>query len=68
MMGLRKLSGVKESDYFNIFSKKIPDSVKKLAEKWQKKGLCQISDTDGDYSFTLGEKGILYLNSFVTDL
>lgn len=68
MMGLRKLSGVKESDYFNIFSKKIPDSVKKLAENWQKKGLCQISDTDGDYSFTLGEKGILYLNSFVLNL
>lgn len=68
MMGLRKLSGVKESDYFNIFSKKIPDSVKNLAEKWHKKGLCEILSLEGDYTFTLGEKGILYLNSFVLNL
>lgn len=68
MMGLRKLSGVKESDFEEIFSKKIPASVKKLAEKWQKKGLCQIDSSNGQFNFTLGEKGILYLNSFVLAL
>lgn len=68
MMGLRKLSGVKESDFEEIFSKKIPASVKKLAEKWQKKGLCQIDYSNGQFNFTLGEKGILYLNSFVLAL
>lgn len=68
MMGLRKLSGVKESDFEEIFSKKIPASVKKLAEKWQKNGLCQIDSSNGQFNFTLGEKGILYLNSFVLAL
>lgn len=68
MMGLRKLSGVKESDFEEIFSKKIPASVKKLAEKWQKNGLCQIDSSNGQFNFTLGEKGSLYLNSFVLAL
>ena len=68
MMGLRKLSGVKESDFERIFSKKIPVSVKKLAEDWQKKGLCIIDNSKGEFNFTLGEKGILFLNSFVLAL
>ena len=68
MMGLRKLSGIKESDFERIFSKKIPQPVIELAEKWKEKGLCVIDNSEGGFNFTLGEKGILYLNSFVLAL
>lgn len=68
MMGLRKLAGVKESDFIKCFSKKMPVSVKQLAKKWEERGLCTINEADGDFSFTLGESGILFLNSFAVEL
>ena len=70
MMGLRKLGGVSEKDFYNSFGKKliIPDSVKKLAKEWERKGLCKINESEGDYSFTLGKEGILYLNRFIFEL
>ena len=66
MMGLRKIEGVREGDFKRIFAREFPPSVKKLAEKWEKKGLCLIERKSGKgFDFTLGKKGILYLNNFL---
>ncbi len=74
MMGLRKISGVSEGDFKLSFGKDafFPDEVKGLALKWQKKNLCQVNygedEGKGDFSFTLGKSGILYLNRFIVEL
>lgn len=69
MMGLRKISGVREGDFKGIFGKNFPSAVKNLAGEWEKKGLCHITlDKDENFNFTLGKEGILYLNNFLIAL
>ena len=69
MMGLRKISGVREGDFKGIFGKNFPPAVKNLAGEWEKKGLCHITlDKDENFNFTLGKEGILYLNNFLIAL
>ena len=74
MMGLRKISGVSEGDFKLSFGKNasFPEGVKELVLKWQKKNLCQVNyggdGVKGDFSFTLGKSGIIYLNRFIVEL
>lgn len=68
MMGLRKLSGVKESAYKKYFNKDFPVRVVELFEKWQKNGLAQFESAGGERTFCLNGDGILFLNKLLEEL
>ena len=68
MMGLRKLDGVKESEFEMCFHQNIPSKIFRNFEKWEKKGLCKIINKDDDRVFTLGENGLLFLNRFLEEI
>ena len=65
MMGLRKLSGISQAHYKSIFNNSFPQSFVKLCKEWEKKDLCMISNEE---TYTLGKKGILFLNTFLEKL
>ena len=65
MMGLRKLSGISQTHYKSIFNNSFPQSFVKLCKEWEKKDLCMISNEE---TYTLGKKGILFLNTFLEKL
>ena len=65
MMGLRKLSGISQTHYKSIFNNPFPQSFVKLCKEWEKKDLCMISNEE---TYTLGKKGILFLNTFLEKL
>ena len=65
MMGLRKLSGISQTHYKSIFNNSFPQSFVKLCKEWEKKDLCMISNEE---TYTLGKKGILFLNTFLENL
>lgn len=66
MMGLRKIGGINESDFIQIFNQEIPKKIKTTFYEWQKKGLCKINETEKTY--TLGKNGILFLNKFLEEI
>lgn len=68
MMGLRKRSGVSKNDYIKRFSSGFPESVHKLFEKWKEKNLAQIDECGSDLIYSLNAEGLLFLNSFLSEL
>jgi len=68
MMGLRKISGINSCEYFDIFGSNISPLIIETFEKWQKKGLCKISNLNENVNYTLGKTGIIYLNKFLTEI
>ena len=68
MMGLRKVDGVKESEFEMCFHQNIPSKIFRNFEKWEKEGLCKIINKDDDRVFTLGENGLLFLNRFLEEI
>ena len=65
MMGLRKISGISQSHYKSVFNRRLPQCFIKLCKEWEKKDLCIISNEE---TYTLGKKGILFLNTFLENL
>lgn len=68
MMGLRKMSGIQESDFIEKFNMNIPDDILNKLIEWNKNNLCEITGTAPDRTFTLGKSGILYLNKFLQEI
>ncbi len=68
MMSLRKLSGFSVAQYKNIFHHDLPETFINLIEKWQAKNLAEIIGKNDDTIYTLGKKGIIFLNSFLKEL
>ena len=68
MMGLRKLSGIREWDFKNIFSCNIPEKIVNVFNKWNEKGLCEIKNNETGKEYSLGHRGILYLNCFLEEI
>lgn len=68
MMGLRKTSGITDLEYENTFNEKIPGKYIKIFSEWEKNNLCKI-EKDKDFTrYTLGKKGIIYLNQFLNSI
>lgn len=68
MMGLRKIDGIKLSEFKKCFNYNLPEGFVKLAEEWKSKNNMEIIETSDDKIFTLGEKGLLFLNKFLSNL
>ena len=69
MMGLRKLQGIKATDYESIFGERLPEKFLRLFEDWEKKGLCvKRAGQDGDEIYAMSREGMLYLNRFNMEL
>lgn len=68
MMSLRKLSGFNKSQYESLFQHKIPASFLNLINTWKEQGMAEIVSMNDDTIYTLGKKGIMFLNSFLTEL
>lgn len=69
MMGLRKLQGIKATDYESIFGERLPEKFLRLFEDWEKKGLCaRRLCEDGDEFYAMSREGMLYLNRFNMEL
>lgn len=68
MMGLRTIKGVSRNDFEKIFGKPFPEPAVKLFTEWKGKGLAEIQAQDKDIVYTLGKKGILFLNKFLSEL
>lgn len=68
MMGLRKLAGISEKDYWNIFKEKLPDNFIQLAKSWNEKRLMEIENMEGNQNYRLNKDGILFLNNFLEQL
>ena len=69
MLGFRRLSGVREEDFYKRFGKSLAEKIGALREgglfyKWKKEGLAR--QKNGSYS--LNRRGILLLNRFLEDL
>lgn len=64
MMGFRLLEGVNELEYKKRFGKDLNTRLAPLWEKWKNEGL---AENNGNY-YTLGEKGICFLNKFLETL
>ncbi len=68
MMGFRKLSGISDFEYENIFKEKIPASKVKIFEKWNKNKTLDIKSEKKGFRYSLNSLGILYLNAFLEEL
>lgn len=69
MMGLRKLSGISQSDYQMIFDENMPEKFLKLFSEWEKKGLCiKRREPDGHSFYAMSREGMLFLNRFNMEL
>lgn len=68
MMGLRTIKGITDRDYIEYFQEEMPESVIKLFTDWKKKGLAEIVREGNVTRFTLGCKGLLFLNRFLEEL
>lgn len=68
MMGLRKIEGIKLSEFKSFFNCEFPDNFLTLANEWQKNNYMKIIEKNDDKIYTLGEKGILFLNKFLNNL
>lgn len=68
MMGLRTIKGIKEQDFRNVFGESLPENFITLFKDWSKKDLAEVYAEKGGRVFTLGKKGILFLNRFLTEL
>lgn len=68
MMGLRTLDGISSEDYEKRFGREMADSVRNLFEEWNRHGLCCIEKSGSNVKYSLGKKGVLYLNAFLENL
>ncbi len=72
MMGLRKMRGVTDLEYKQIFGEELPEKFVELAEEWRNKGLLEIDDEllDGSSGirYKMNGEGIFFLNRFLLDL
>lgn len=74
MMGLRKLSGITDLEYFNCFKEEIPEKIIKIFEKWNKEKLLEITQERSVPSsvivkrYALNHKGILFLNRLLEQI
>lgn len=82
MMGLRKVCGITDLEYKQVFGEALPEKFVELAEDWRNKGLFEIADDGiiGDkltgemqggrsgVRYRMSSKGILFLNKFLLDL
>lgn len=68
MMSLRKSAGFSESEYECAFERRLPQDVRDVFLRWQKRGLARISAAGGDAVYSLGRDGILFLNAFLGEL
>ena len=68
MMGLRKLEGVCEEDFINIFGEAFSKRFAKLFSEWEKKGLCEIQNNAGKKMYAMSREGMLFLNKFNMEL
>ena len=68
MMGMRKLSGIKKGDFIKTFNMPIPKKIENIINKWINNNLCLSIKEGEDERITLGDKGILYLNSFLEEI
>jgi len=68
MMGLRTISGVSKNRYEKLFHEGFPCKIAALFEKWQKENIAEITCIDGDVFYSLGKKGILFLNRFLQEM
>lgn len=68
MMSLRKSAGFSESEYERAFGRRLPQDVRDVFLRWQKRGLARISAAGGDAVYSLGREGILFLNAFLGEL
>ncbi len=68
MMGLRKISGVKKSEFEYCFHQNIPSKILNNFEKWEKQGLCKILNESDDVVYTLGCNGLVFLNRFLEEI
>lgn len=70
MMGLRKMCGITDLEYRQIFGEELPEKFVKLAKEWREKGLFEIVDErlDGSTSvrYRMSGEGILFLNRFLS--
>lgn len=70
MMGLRKMCGITDLEYRQIFGEELPEKFVKLAKEWREKGLFGIVDErlDGSTSvrYRMSGEGILFLNRFLS--
>ncbi len=70
IMGLRKISGITTKEYEDLFKEKIDTKIINCFEKWHKKNLCEIvkDKQSGSIRYSLGQKGILFLNAFLEEI
>ncbi len=68
MMGLRTIKGISQKRFQDLFSQSLPVSFIDLMVQWEKKGLAEIYNCNGDTRYSLGSKGILFLNRFLQQL
>lgn len=64
MMGFRLLEGIDALEYKKRFGKELGNRLAPLWDKWKKDGL---AENHGNF-YTLGEKGICFLNKFLETL
>ncbi len=64
LMGFRTLQGVNAVEFYNRFKVKLEDKIGSVFTKWVKNGL---ATKNADY-YALNEKGLLYLNSFLSEI
>ncbi len=68
MMGMRMVNGICREEYIERFGEDFSEKFKTVFEKWHKNKLAAIY-VKGDKSFyTLGKKGILFLNAFLEEI
>ena len=70
MMGLRKMCGITDLEYRQIFGEELLEKFVELAEEWREKGLFEIVDERVDGStcvrYKMSGEGILFLNRFLS--
>ena len=69
MMGMRKLTGISQSDYQKIFGESLPEKFLQVFSDWEKKGLCVKREaSDGNGIYAMSREGMLFLNRFNMEL
>ncbi|MCQ2575487.1 MAG: radical SAM family heme chaperone HemW [Treponema sp.] len=64
MMGFRKLSGIKLTDYEKTFGNSVDSKVLKVFQKWHTDGLMNIENDN----YSLNSEGILFLNRLLEEI
>ena len=68
MMGLRTLKGINKARYIQLFHEDFPEQVQQIIIEWQKKGLMSVKKEGQKELYSLNDKGILFLNTFLEQI